>query len=961
MQNPLSENSTVHRPLLKYASEIGWQVVTQDEALSLREGETGLFFYAVLRDMLLKLNPKVITSENEDEVVKRLQNIRNTIEGNKEALDWLRGKKSVYVSVEKRERNVRLIDFDNLENNIFQVTEEWSYTNGKFTNRADIIFLINGIPIVIGENKKPEEKEAIPKAVDQLRRYHTETPELVTTNQLFDATHLIDFFYGVTWNLSRKNLFNWKEVEKGNFEKKVKRFFDRERILRVLHDYIVFFKREDELEKIVLRQHQSRAVEKVVARSIEQKRKTGLIWHTQGSGKTFTMIVSAERLIKQPEFEKPTIIMLVDRNELESQLFLNLEAYGFESYKIAESKAHLQELLSSDYRGLIVSMIHKFEGIPKDINTRENVFVLVDEAHRTTSGDLGNYLMAALPNATYFGFTGTPIDKILYGKGTFKVFGREDDRGYLDKYSIAESIEDGTTLPLHYTLAPNEMLVPRETLEKEFYAMMEKEGVSDIEELNKILDRAVNTKNFLKATDRVEKVAQFVAHHYLENVMPMGYKAFLVGVDREACALYKKALDKHLPPEYSTVVYSPAHNDRPELKEYYLEEAEEKETKKVFRKKDSLAKILIVTEKLLTGYDAPILYCMYLDKPMKDHTLLQAIARVNRPYEDEEGLKKPSGFVLDFVGIFDNMEKALAFDSADVTSVIKNIDVLKNLFAKQMKEQAVEYLNLLKGKTGDKLVEYAIEYFTDKEKREAFFKFFKQLESLYEIISPDKFLRDYISDYIQLSHLYQTVLSAFMPRVHADKELMRKTASLVKEYVKVSQLAEPLPIYAINEQTLEALKKDPKSDKSKVVNLTRSIRVFVDDNQNQNPFLFGIGERVEAINELYDNRQVDTIEALKQLEELVKQVNIAKKEQTEKKLDTRTFSIYWVLKTYSTFGVDELSKKVSALYDKYPNWMVNGNERRDLKLELYTLLLKPLGKEKIKEAMEKIFKLIVQQ
>ena len=961
MPNPFTEKGAVQRPILKYASEIGWQVVTQDDALSLREGETGLFFYPVLKEQLIKLNQKVITPENVTDVVNRLQNIRNTIEGNKEALEWLRGKKSVYVPAEKRERNVRLIDFENLDNNVFRVTEEWSYTNGKFTNRADIVFLINGIPIVIGENKKPEEKEAIAIAVDQLRRYHRETPELVTTNQLFDATHLIDFFYGVTWNLNRKNLFNWKEIEKGNFEQKVKRFFDRERILRVLHDYIVFFKREDELEKIVLRQHQSRAVEKVVERSTERKKKTGLIWHTQGSGKTFTMIVSAERLIKQPEFEKPTVIMLVDRNELESQLFLNLEAYGFESYKMADSKAHLQELLSSDYRGLIVSTIHKFEGMPKDINSRENVFVFVDEAHRTTSSDLGNYLMAALPNATYLGFTGTPIEKILYGRGTFKVFGKEDDKGYLDKYSIAESIEDGTTLPLHYTLAPNEMLVPREILEKEFYAMMEKEGVSDIEELNKILDRAVNTKNFLKATDRVEKVAKFVAQHYKENVEPMGYKAFLVGVDGEACALYKKALDKYLPPEYSTVVYSPAHNDKPELREFYLEEHEEKETKKLFRKKESLPKILIVTEKLLTGYDAPILYCMYLDKPMKDHTLLQAIARVNRPYEDDEGLKKPSGFVLDFVGIFDNMEKALAFDSADVTSVIKNIDVLKNLFAKQMKEQAPEYLNLMKGRPADKVIEYAIEYFTDKEKRETFFKFFKQIESLYEIISPDKFLRDYIPDYTQLSHLYQTVLLAFTPRVQADKELMRKTAALVKEHIKVGQIAEPLPIYAINEQTLEALKKDPKSDKAKVVNLTRSIRVFVDENQGKNPFLLGIGERVEAINELYDNRQIDTIEALKHLEELIKQVNLAKKEQTEKKLDTRTFSIYWVLKTYTTYGVDELSKKVSAVYDKYPNWKVNGNERRTLKPELYALLLKPLGKEKIQEAMEKIFTLVVQQ
>lgn len=955
MPNPFAEHKVVQKPILKYAYEIGWQVISRDEALTLRNGETGLFFYSILEQKLLKLNPNVVTPENVSEVVRRLQNLRNTIEGNKEALEWFRGKKTVYVAAERLEKNVRLIDFENLSNNDFHATEEWQYTNGTYTNRADVVFLINGIPIILGENKKPEDKEAVSIAVDQLRRYHRETPELVTTNQLFDVTHVIEFYYGVTWNLSRKHLFNWKDEEKGNFEKKVKHFFNGERLLQVIHDYIIFFKREDELEKIVLRQHQTRAVEKVVHRSLEKEKRTGLIWHTQGSGKTFTMIVAAERLIKLPEFQKPTVIMLVDRNELETQLFLNLEAYGFESYKIADSKKDLQELLSSDYRGLIVSMIHKFEDMPKDVNTSENIFVLVDEAHRTTSGDLGNYLMAALPNATYFGFTGTPIDKILYGKGTFKVFGKDDEHGYLDKYSIAESIEDGTTLPLNYTLAPNEMLVPKELLEKEFYAMVEKEGVSDIEELNKILERAVNTKNFLKSSDRVEKVAKVVADHYVQNVEPMGYKAFLVGVDREACALYKKALDKHLPVDYSQVVYSPAHNDQAMLKEHYLDEADEKALKKAFRKRDTLPKILIVTEKLLTGYDAPILYCMYLDKPMKDHTLLQAIARVNRPFEDEEGLmKKPSGFVLDFVGIFDNMEKALAFDSADVASVIKNIDVLKSLFVKMMKEQSGEYLNLLKGRSGDKLVEHVIDYFDNKDVREVFYKFFKQLESLYEIISPDKFLRDYLDDYTRLSHLYQTVLSAFQPRVHADKELMRKTADLVKTHVKVGQIAEPLPIYEINEQTLEALKKDGKSDKTKVINLRKSITVFIDDNAGRMPYLIGIGERAEAINDLYDQRQIDTIDALREMEELIREINLAKKEQAEKKLDTRTFSVYWILKSRYVAKAEDIARSIEDLLTKYPNWQVNSEERRNLRLGMYSHLMKPIGKEHVQEVIDKI-------
>ena len=981
----MSEKSAVQNPLIKYVSEkeIGWDYANRDKAAELRRGETGFFFYDLLKEQLVKLNPGIVDEAKAESIIKELENVRSTIEGNSDVLRYLKGDKSVYHERERREINIKLIDFENITNNRFHVTEEWQYTNGTYTNRGDVVLLINGIPVIIVETKGAHKKEGIAEGVDQIRRYHRETPEFVTHNQIFDVTHMFDFYYGVTWNLDKKGLFKWKGIkdeiasrhaslaakgsvarnddDQASFEKKVKTFFDRERILKFIKDYIVFFRKDDVLFKIILRQHQTRAVEKVIERAKDKVKRTGLIWHTQGSGKTFTMIVTAEKILKEPLFEKPIVIMLVDRNELESQLFRNLDAYGFkdgEGMEIADSKKDLEKLLASNYRGLIVSMIHKFEHMKKDINTRDNIFVLVDEAHRTTSGDLGNYLVAALPNATYFGFTGTPIDKILYGKGTFKIFGKDDEKGYLDKYTIAESIEDGTTVPLHYALAPSEIRVPQDMLEKEFYALMEQEGVTDVDELNKLLERSVNLRNFLKSDERVQKVAEFAAKHYRENVEPMGYKAFLVAVDREACALYKKELDKHLPSEYSTVVYSKSHNDTEVLTQHYLTEDKEKRLKgKIFPKKETLPKILIVTDKLLTGYDAPILYCMYLDKPMKDHTLLQAIARVNRPYEDNEGLKKPSGFVLDFVGIFEKLEKALAFDSDVVGSVIQNIGVLKEAFISLITNNAKEYEGFIQGRMDDKVIEQAVEYFTDKDKREAFYKFYKRLEMLYEIISPDKDLRDYLDKYLKLSSLYTIIRNAFSKRVVVDKELMRKTQILVRKAVEKYDIPKPYKIYEIKEDTLQALKKDDESDNTKVINLRKSIEKFVLDNEDSLPYLISIGDRAEVVVELYDDRQISTQEALTRLEKIIEEINQAKKEQAEKNFDAQKFTVYWILKKEEIENADELAVQIDGAFSQNPDWRVNAKEARELTASLYKILIRAIDKDKAVGLVDKILKI----
>ncbi|MCK9220666.1 MAG: HsdR family type I site-specific deoxyribonuclease [Bacteroidales bacterium] len=944
-----NEYKTVQSRILKYADDIGWSVVSRTEAETRRGFDNSQqspreralnasrFFTDALFVKVKQFNPKF--KDTKEELLRKLDLPLPTVLGNRDFLYYMQGSKTFFSKEENREFNLILIDYENPDNNIYEVTEEYYLFNGQYANREDVVFLINGIPVVVIECKNATKEEAIAIGIDQLRRYHRETPEMVIPQQLFTATESIGFSYGVTWNTIKRNIFNWKNEEIGNLEAKIKSFCDKQHILDLLKKFILFVEQNEELTKIILRQHQKTAVDKVVERALDGVKTRGLVWHTQGSGKTYTMIKAAELLFKAPVAEKPTILLLIDRNELEDQMMKNLNSVGVNNVEQAMSIQDLQSLLKRDFRGIILSMVHKFRDMPADVNLRKNIYVLIDEAHRTTGGDLGNFLMAAVPNATFIGFTGTPIDKTVYGRGTFKTFGIDDQQGYLHKYSISDSIEDGTTLPLFYGMAPNELLVPKEILEKEFLYLAEAYGVNDIEELNKILERAVNTKNFLKGQERVDKVARYVAEHYKENVEPLGYKAFLVGVDRPACAMYKKALDKYLPTEYSKVVYTRDNNDTEELKAYHIDEKKEKEIRRNFTKIDSLPKILIVTEKLLTGFDAPILYAMYLDKPMRDHTLLQAIARVNRPYENEEKeMVKPHGFVLDFVGIFENLEKALAFDSDEINAIVKDIQLLKYLYQSRMEKDVPPYLALIEHGFNDKDTDNLIEYFRDKSKRKEFFKLYKEVEMLYEIISPDKFLRPYIDDYTSFSAVYQVVRNAYAKRIQVDREFQRKTNELVQSKISGTAPVFNNEFFEINEETIQKIKDTQKNDNTRVINLIKSIEKIAEE-ESDDPFLLGIKERAEQVEENYEDRQISTQEALDEIRKLFEEDVKRKKEQSEKGFDGLTFFIYRLLIEKEIKNSDKVTKQIKEEFVNHPNWKTSEKELRELRQSVYFALL----------------------
>ena len=965
----ISEANSVQFPMIRHAAEVGWTPLPPQAALSKRGGEAGMLFHDEVEAALHRCNPW-LGDEAVRAAVERIEALPATIEGNREMLAWLRGERQWYDEAERRQRPVRLVDFDAPGANTLHVTWEWTLTPpARKGNRADVMFVVNGVPAAIVEHKNPTDRAAIEKGVAQVRRYESETPELLGTAQLFNVTHLLDYWYGVTWNATRRFMARWKDRPDDSYRFAVQSFFEPAAFLRTLRDWILFYVEDGETRKSVLRQHQRRAVDRIVERCAAPAKRRGLIWHTQGSGKTFTLLTAARLILERKEdFHRPTVVVVVDRTDLEGQLGGWVERLLGEMQQQdipvwrAYSRAALRDLLTTDRRGLILSMIHKFEGIEKNANTRDNVFVFIDEAHRSVARDLGTYLMAALPNATIIGFTGTPIDRTAHGEGTFTIFGTDDARGYLDKYTIGESIGDETTLPIRHRMAPSEMTVPAERLDREFFALAEAEGVTDVEELNAALDRAVGLRTFLTADDRIEKVADFVAEHFRENVAPLGYKAFLVGVNREACAKYKRAMDARLPPAWTAAVYTENAADavdRPLVAALQLSPEREADVRLRFKKAGEDPQILIVTDKLLTGYDAPLLYCLYLDKPMRDHVLLQAIARVNRPHVDAAGRRKRIGLVVDFVGVLRELQQALRFDSSDVDGAIADIALLHADFLEKIERAKTAYLpDDMTGPADERLEDLVYGRFLDPETRLEFFEAYKEIEALWEILSPSPALRDHIPTYKRLAQVYAAVRNAYANRVNYVVDLANKTGLLVREHANQEGLGRLTKTVTFDVETLETLRSEPGPAEAKAFNLVRGLRQEVARQAEMGAVLRPLQERAEGVLKDLEERKTAGLAALDRLAALTEEKDVATAALRDSGLSPRAFGVHWALKDEEPLKAEsvstvELAREAETLLHRFPNAAVSADERRRLRAALYRPLLRlgPKARSRVVESI----------
>lgn len=840
-------------------------------------------------DALCRLNPEIAASpDRADEVLYKLRAIQQSvradgpIKSNEEFTAWLRGERTMPFGTNHEHITVQLIDFDNLENNQYVLTSQYTFRSGATTQRCDLVLLVNGFPLVVIEAKTPVRSSVSwVDGAHQVQRYEADGPELFVSNVFSVATEGKDLRYG-SLRLPLKDWGPWRLDEAlpvagqlASVEAAAKSLLKPAVVLDILANFTLFATDSKKRRiKRICRYQQYEATNLIVNRVVAGSPKKGLIWHFQGSGKSLLMVFAAQKLRNHPALKNPTVLVIVDRIDLDTQISGTFHASDIPNLVKADSREELSRLLKQDTRKIIITTIFKFGEADGVLNDRANVIAMVDEAHRTQEGDLGRKMRAALPNAFLFGLTGTPINKTA--RNTFTAFGSEDDQhGYLSRYGFEDSIRDGATLPLHFEPRLIDLHIDTAVIEEEFAKLTGE--LSDLER-DSLTKQVTRMAVLVKAPERVQKICSDIVQHFREKVEPSGHKAMVVTFDQEACLLYKAELDKLLPPEASDVVISVTGKKGPEFEEYRKYDRDRDSEEKLlerFRDPTDPLKILIVTAKLLTGFDAPILQAMYLDKPLRDHTLLQAICRTNRTYADT----KTHGLIVDYLGVFDDVAQALQFDDLSVRQAVKNFEELKRKLPALVQKCLGHFPGVDRTVTGFEGLMAAQECLPSNEARDAFALDFTNLMKVWEALSPDPILDQHEADYRWLADVYESVKPSTGTGKLYWHTLGPKTIELIHKNVHVQAIRDDLDRIIVDAELLEEMlgKGDPRK-KAKEIEIKLADRLR---KRSSEPKFKALAERLEVLKEKHEKGLLASVDFLKALLTLAKDTVAAEKEADE--------------------------------------------------------------------------------
>lgn len=861
-------------------SGLGWQFIGPAD---LPRQAQEVLVEPYLRNALIRLNPRIAENpERVDDVLYRLRAIimgarsDGLVKANEEFAAWLLGERSMPFGKNGEHITIRLIDFEDVERNSFVVTQQFTIRAGKTEKRADLVLLVNGIPLVLIEAKTPvrSSQSWLDAALQVHDDYERNVPELFVPNVFSVATEGKEFRYGSV-RMPVEMWGPWRDGEGpqslGAVERSASAMLRPAMVLDMLDSFTAFATQKGKQRiKIIARYQQVEGVNKIVARVVAGQPRKGLIWHFQGSGKSLLMLFAARKLRLHPALKNPTVLIVVDRIDLDSQISGTFYAADMPNMVRTESRKELAELLAKDARKVVITTIHKFAEADGVLNDRDNIIVLVDEAHRTQEGDLGRKMRQALPNAFLFGLTGTPINRA--DKNTFYAFGAEtDEGGYMSRYGLNDSIRDGATKELHFEPRLVALHIDQKAIE-EAYAELTR-GLTD-EDKDRLGKAAAKMSILVKAPERIRAICADIAKHFQEKVAPNGFGAQVVTFDRESCLLYKQELDRHLPPEVSDIVIS-VNSGEPEYAPYKRDrDAEEKLLDRFRDPKDPL-KIIIVTSKLLTGFDAPILQTMYLDKPLRDHTLLQAICRTNRPY----GEQKTHGLIVDYLGVFDDVAQALKFDEKGVQKAVSNIAELVNTLPTALQKCLAYFAGVDRSLTGYEGLIAAQECIPNNELRDAFARDFSVLARIWEALSPDPVLTQHEADYRWLAQVYESLKPSTGTGRLLWHQLGAKTIELIHENVHVDAVRDDLDTLVLDAELLEAVLGNPdpeKKAKEISIKLTGRLRKHA-----SNPKFKALSERLEDLKNRHQQGLLLSVDFLKELLALAADVVKAERETPE--------------------------------------------------------------------------------
>ncbi|GFM35967.1 type I restriction endonuclease subunit R [Desulfovibrio psychrotolerans] len=986
-------------PCLNFLQQLGYTWLKPEQNEAARDGLNQV----LLRDDLLAALQRIngISLQDAKAVYSDLLNLHD----NETWLAVQRGNYSRTVEGESKKKTVRCIDFLNPANNTFTVTNQLT-VQAQHTRRPDIVVYVNGIPLVVIEAKSPVSyKDKASQAYEQIRQYQEQIPRLFYSNAFNIITDGQFLLYGATgakadyWGKWKDPWPRKREEFETDFECGLYSLLEPSRLLDLIAHFIVFETREGTVVKKMCRYQQFRAVNRIVQRVVEGKHRKGLVWHTQGSGKSLTMVMAALKLkthltLQSPELESPNLLVLTDRIDLDDQIAATFIACGLPNPTQIKTLGDLRSAVHRETVGMtLLSTIFKFEGSERPVPNSANWILLIDECHRTQEKDLGAYLRKTLPEARFFGFTGTPVKKT--DVDTYANFSPAGE-AYLDKYGIDDAVADGATVPINYTSRRTDWQVDPERLDILFDQWFAKEPE---ETIARIKAQGVTMADIVRHPRRIELIAYDMWTHFCAYAKPDGFKGQVVAIDRTAVILYKRAFNDLIAKElvaqgmdpaeaerevdsYTECVYSSSQDDakpsddlwtdgiREDLRRYALPRGTRTETnvKDDFKAADRPPYLLIVCSKLLTGFDAPRESVMYLDNPLKEHNLLQAIARTNRVC----GPQKQNGLIVDYIGVTKNLTAALeSYRTEDVQNAMRDVEALRQA----LRAAHAEIRDIIKqyrkgGSKKDALRSEFLALIQALGTEDAWFTFSRKARAFikaYEVLSPDPEVLKYSEDMKWVAMFLPYATRHFEQREDASlKDYSAKIREMLERHLEVTGISTVIKLRTLTDpdywEDFDQQDKTKEDLQEAAIRKATELRRELVERVTENPLQFGpFSERVLAIIERMRKGQADFAEELKRLEQLAKELM----EETTPKgpLDVRAHGVYKILEAFSAnFGavggsdgtgnggesgaasggingglnhLQELAKSIDALYasdeSAPPGWHTMEQVKKDLR------------------------------